>query len=82
MPLFLLVKKLEKRHSFSRNCGVFYARRHTHDTTQTLLNIHFVFSFNRPTHLLESHVSGVLLKKEITDEGEVRSMIMVLLILG
>ena len=25
----------------------------------------------RPTHLLESHVSGVLLKKETTEEGEV-----------
>ena len=28
-------------------------------------------SFFRPTHLLESHVSGVLLKKEVTEEGEV-----------
>ena len=27
--------------------------------------------FCRPTHLLESHVSGVLLKKETTEEGEV-----------
>ena len=27
----------------------------------------------RPTHLLESHVSGVLLKKETTEEGEVGS---------
>lgn len=25
----------------------------------------------RPTHLIESHVSGLLVKKEITDEGEV-----------
>ena len=25
----------------------------------------------RPTHLIESHVSGILVKKVITDEGEV-----------
>ena len=27
--------------------------------------------FFRPTHLLESHVSGQMVKKEITEEGEV-----------
>jgi hypothetical protein len=26
----------------------------------------------RPTHLLESHVSGQMVKKEVTEEGEVR----------
>ena len=25
----------------------------------------------RPTHLIESHVSGILVKKVVTDEGEV-----------
>ena len=28
--------------------------------------------FCRPTHLLESHVSGQMVKREVTEEGEVK----------
>ena len=37
---------------------------------------HFLTSsfFFRPTHLLESHVSGQMVKREVTEEGEVKKM--------
>jgi hypothetical protein len=31
----------------------------------------------RPNHLLESHVSGHMVKREVTEEGEVRTKRMV-----
>ena len=30
--------------------------------------------FFRPTHLLESHVSGQMVKREVTEEGEVKTI--------
>ena len=38
---------------------------------------HFLTSsfFFRPTHLLESHVSGQMVKREVTEEGEVKKCV-------
>ena len=37
------------------------------------------FIYCRPTHLIESHVSGLLVKKEVTDEGEVMQKIPIII---
>ena len=41
-------------------------------TAKCKVKIDIIYRF-RPTHLLESHVSGQMVKKEVTDEGEVRA---------
>ena len=63
-PSYQVYLSLSLSIYLSLSLSLSLSQTHAHTT-------HFLLF--RPTHLLESHVSGQMVKKEVTEEGEVSS---------